>query len=44
MNSALLTVAIVVLVILVAVIAIQWVKYKNLVIQTEQSKKDLENK
>ena len=44
MNSALLTVAIVVLVILIAIIAIQRVKYKNLIAQTEQSKKDLENK
>ena len=39
--DALLTVAVVVLVILAAVIVVQRVKYKNLVLQTEQSKKDL---
>ena len=44
MNSALLTVAVIVLVILAAVIAVQRVKYKNLVQQTEQSMKDLHEK
>ncbi len=44
MNSALLTVAIIVLVILAAVIAVQRVKYKNLVQQTNQSMKDLQEK
>ena len=44
MNSALLTVAIIVSVILAAVIAVQRVKYKNLVAQTEQSMKDLAEK
>ena len=44
MNSALLTVAIIVSVILAAVIAVQRVKYKNLVTQTEQSMKDLAEK
>ena len=44
MNSALLAVAIIVSVILAAVIAVQRVKYKNLVQQTEQSKKDLQGK
>ena len=39
--SAWLTVAAVALVILAAVIVVQRVKYKNLVLQTEQSKKDL---
>ena len=39
--NALLTAAIVVMVILIAVIAVQRVKYKNLIFQTEQSKKDL---
>ena len=42
--NALLTVAIIALVILVAIIAVQRVKYKNLVQQTEQSKKDLQEK
>ena len=42
--DALLTVAVVVLVILAAVIVVQRVKYKNLVLQTEQSKKDLMEK
>ena len=36
--DALLTVAVVVLVILAAVIVVQRVKYKNLVLQTEQKK------
>ena len=44
MNSALLTVAIIVSVILCAVIAVQRVKYKNLVQQTNQSMKDLQEK
>ena len=44
MNSALLTVAVIVLVVLSAVIAVQRVKYKNLVQQTEQSMKDLQDK
>ena len=44
MNSALLTVAVVVLVVLAAVIAVQRVKYKNLVQQTELSMKDLQDK
>ena len=44
MNSALLAVAVVVSVILAAVIAVQRVKFKNLVQQTEQSKKDLQEK
>ena len=42
--NALLTVAIIALVILIAIIAVQRVKYKNLVQQTEQSKKDLQEK
>ena len=42
--SALLTVAVIVLVILAAVIAVQRVKYKNLMLQTEQSMKDLQEK
>ena len=42
--NALFTVAIIALVVLVAVIAVQRVKYKNLVQQTEQSKKDLQEK
>ena len=41
---ALLAVAAVVLVILAAVIVVQRVKYKNLVLQSEQSKKDLAEK
>ena len=44
MDSALLTVAIVVSVVLLAVIAIQRVKYKNLVQQTQKSLDDLEQK
>ena len=44
MNSAILTVAIIVSVILAAVIAVQRVKYKNLVQQTNQSMKDLHEK
>ena len=44
MNSAILTVAIIVSVILAAVIAVQRVKYKNLVQQTNQSMKDLQEK
>ena len=44
MDSALLTVAVVVSVILAAVIAVQRVKYKNLVQQTNQSMKDLQEK
>ena len=39
--DALLAIAAVVLVILIAVIVVQRVKYKNLILQTEQSKKDL---
>ena len=39
--NALLTVAIIVLVILIAVIVVQRVKYKNLIFQTEQTKNDL---
>ena len=39
-----LTIAIVVSVILIAIIAVQKVKYKNLVVQTELSKKDLQEK
>ena len=42
--NALFTVAIIALFVLVAVIAVQRVKYKNLVQQTEQSKKDLQEK
>ena len=41
---ALLAVAAVILVILAAVIVVQRVKYKNLVLQSEQSKKDLAEK
>ena len=44
MNSALLTVAAVISVILAAVIAVQRVKYKNLVEQTNLSMKDLQEK
>ena len=44
MNSALLAVAVIISVILAAVIVVQRVKYKNLVQQTEQSKKDLAEK
>ena len=44
MDSTLLTVAVVVSVILAAVIAVQRLKYKNLVQQTEQSMKDLREK
>ena len=42
--NGLLYVAILVVVMLIAVIAVQRVKYKNLVLQTEQSKKDLQEK
>ena len=42
--NGMLTAAMVVTVILVAVIVVQSVKYKNLVIQTEQAKKDLAEK
>ena len=42
--NGLLYVAILVAVVLIAVIAVQRVKYKNLVLQTEQSKKDLQEK
>ena len=42
--NGLLYVAILVVVMLIAVIAVQSVKYKNLVLQTEQSKKDLQEK
>ena len=44
MNSALLAVAVIVCVILAAVIVVQQVKYKNLVQQTDQSRKDLHEK
>ena len=44
MDSALLTVAVVVSVILAAVIVVQRVKYKNLEQQTNQSMKDLQEK
>ena len=44
MDSTLLTVAVVVSVILAAVIAVQRVKYKNLMQQTAQSMKDLQEK
>ena len=44
MNSALLTVAVIVSVVLAAFIAVQRVKYKNLVQQTQQSMKDLQEK
>ena len=44
MNSALFAVAVVVLAIFVVIIAVQKVKYKNLVQQTEQSMKDLQEK
>ena len=44
MNSTLLAVAVIVSVILTAVIAVQRVKFKNLVQQTEQSMKDLREK
>ena len=44
MNSTILAVAVVVTVILTAVIAVQRVKYKNLMLQTEQSMKDLHEK
>ncbi len=44
MDSALLTVAVVISVILAAVIAVQKVKYKNLVDKTNQSMKDLQEK
>ena len=44
MNSALLVVAIVVAVVLAAVIAVQRVKYKNLVQQTQKSMDDLQAK
>ena len=42
--DALLAIAAVVSVILIAVIVVQRVKYKNLILQTEQSKKDLQEK
>ena len=44
MNSTLLAVAAIVAVVLIAVIVVQRVKYKNLILQTEQSKKDLQEK
>ena len=44
MNSTLLVVAIVVAVVLAAVIAVQRVKYKNLVQQTQKSMDDLQAK
>ena len=44
MNSMLVTVAIVTLVILIAVIVVLRVKYKNLKQQIEQSVKDLQEK
>ena len=44
MNSTLLAVAVIVSVILAAIIAVQRVKYKNLVQQTNQSMKDLQEK
>ena len=44
MNSTLLAVAVVVAVILIAVIVVQKIKYKNLMHQTEQSMKDLQEK
>ena len=42
--NALLTAAIVVMVILIAVIVVQRVKYKNLILQSEQARKDLQEK
>ena len=44
MDSALVAVAVIIVVILIAVIVVQRVKYKNLVQQSEQSKKDLQDK
>ena len=44
MNSALLVVAIVVAVVLTAIIAVQQVKYKNLMQQTQKSMDDLQAK
>ncbi|MCQ2744712.1 MAG: ribonuclease Y [bacterium] len=44
MNSALLVIAVLITVILVAVIAVQRVKYKNLVQQTEKSLQDLQSR
>ena len=44
MNSALFTIAVIISVILAAIIAVQRVKYKNLVQQTNQSMKDLQEK
>ncbi len=44
MNSALLVIAVITAVILLAVIAVQRVKYKNLLQQTEKSMKDLQDK
>ena len=44
MNSTLLAVAVIVAVILIAVIVVKKIKYKNLVQQTEQSMKDLQEK
>ena len=44
MNSTILAVAVIISVILAAVIAVQRVKYKNLVQQTQQSMQDLKEK
>ena len=44
MNSTVFTLAIVVAVVLAAIIVIQKIKYKNLVQQTNQSMKDLQEK
>ena len=44
MNSTILAIAVVVSVILAAIIAVQRVKYKNLVQQTQKSMQDLEEK
>ena len=44
MNSTILAIAVIVSVILAAVIAVQRVKYKNLVQQTQQSMQDLKEK
>ena len=44
MNSALLAVAVIVAVILAAVIVVQRIKYKNLVLQSQRSMKELQDK
>ena len=44
MDSTLLAIAVIVSVILAAIIAVQRIKYKNLVQQTNQSMKDLQEK